>query len=117
MATVADPQLESVVWNLDPLVDGRGELRDISEGDELRAARVSLGALGAISAVTLRCVPAFTIHRVDEPRELDEVLPRLDEQVDAHDHWEAFVMPYTRRALTLTSPAGSGGASRARSRA
>ena len=62
-----------------------------------------LGALGAISAVTLRCVPAFTIHRVDEPRPLDDVLPRLDELVDAHDHWEAFVMPYTRRALTLTS--------------
>jgi FAD-linked oxidoreductase len=64
---------------------------------------VSLGALGAIAAVTLRCVPAFTIHRLDEPRDLDEVLPRIDELVDAHDHWEAFVMPYTRRALTLTS--------------
>ena len=85
------------------LVDGTGELRDIREGHELRAARVGLGALGAISAVTLRCVPAFQIHRVDEPRSLDEVLPRLDEQVDSHDHWEAFVMPYTRKALTLTS--------------
>jgi len=85
------------------LVDGTGELRDVREGDELRAARVSLGALGAIAAVTLRCVPAFTIHRVDEPRPLDDVLPRLDELVDSHDHWEAFVMPYTRRALTLTS--------------
>ena len=85
------------------LVDGGGELRELSDGDELRAARVSLGALGAISAVTLRCVPAFTIHRLDEPRPLDDVLPRLDELVDANDHWEAFVMPYTRRALTLTS--------------
>jgi L-gulono-1,4-lactone dehydrogenase len=85
------------------LVDGRGELHDITGGDELRAARVSLGALGAISAVTLRCAPAFTIHRIDEPRGLDELLPRLDEFVDAHDHWEAFVMPYTRRALTLSS--------------
>ena len=85
------------------LVDGTGELRELREGDELRAARVSLGALGAIAAVTLRCVPAFTIHRVDEPRPLDDVLPRLDELVDAHHHWEAFVMPYTRRALTLTS--------------
>ncbi len=78
------------------LVTGAGELVDLREGDELRAARVSLGALGAISAVTLRCVPAFTIHRIDEPRPLDEVLPRLDELVDSHDHWEAFVMPYTR---------------------
>jgi L-gulono-1,4-lactone dehydrogenase len=85
------------------LVDGTGEVRDLRGGDELRAARVSLGALGAISAVTLRCVPAFTIHRVDRPAALDDVLPRLDELVDSHDHWEAFVMPYTRRALTLTS--------------
>jgi L-gulono-1,4-lactone dehydrogenase len=85
------------------LVDGEGELRELREGDELRAARVSLGALGAITAVTLRCVPAFTIHRVDEPRLLDDVLARLDEHVDSHDHWEAFVMPYTRSALTLSS--------------
>ena len=84
------------------LVTGTGDLVDV-DGDELRAARVSLGALGAIAAVTLRCVPAFTIHRIDAPRPLDDVLPRLDEVVDAHDHWEAFVMPYTRRALTLTS--------------
>jgi L-gulono-1,4-lactone dehydrogenase len=85
------------------LVDGTGELRDIREGDELRAARVSLGALGAIAAATVRCVPTFTIHRVDEPRPLDDVLPQLDALVDGHDHWEAFVMPYTRKALTLTS--------------
>ena len=81
----------------------RGGAWTSASGDELRAARVSLGALGAISAVTMRCVPAFTIHRIDEPRPLDDVLPRLDELVDANDHWEAFVMPYTRRALTLTS--------------
>jgi L-gulono-1,4-lactone dehydrogenase len=85
------------------LVDGTGELRDIRPGDELRAARVGLGALGAIAAVTLRCVPAFTIHRIDEPRSLDDVLPRLDELVDSNDHFEAFAMPYTRMALTLTS--------------
>jgi FAD-linked oxidoreductase len=84
------------------VVAGNGDVVDVT-GDELRAARVSLGALGALSAVTLRCVPAFTIHRIDEPRPLDDVLPRLDELVDANDHWEAFVMPYTRRALTLTS--------------
>ena len=36
-----------------------------ADGDLLRAARVGVGALGAISAVTLRCVPAFTLDRVD----------------------------------------------------
>jgi L-gulono-1,4-lactone dehydrogenase len=94
------------------LVDGTGEVRalrdegaggDARDAEELRAARVGLGALGAISAVTLRCVPAFTIHRVDRPTAFDDVLPRLDSLAEAHDHWEAFVMPYTRRCLTLTS--------------
>ena len=85
------------------LVDGTGTVRDLREGDQLLAGRVGLGALGAIASVTLRCVPAFTIHRLDEPQPLDDVLPRLDEHVDAHDHSEAFVLPYTRRARRLSS--------------
>jgi FAD-linked oxidoreductase len=85
------------------LVTATGEVRELREGDELLAARVSVGALGAISAVTLRCVPSFTIHRVDEPRPLDDELARLDERVDSNDHFELFVFPYTRTALTLTS--------------
>jgi L-gulono-1,4-lactone dehydrogenase len=85
------------------LVTATGDLVELREGDDLLAARVSLGALGAISAVTLRCVPAFTIHRVDRPLPLDDVLARLDEHVDSNDHFELFVFPYTRTALTLTS--------------
>jgi FAD-linked oxidoreductase len=98
------------------LVTAAGEVVELREGDDLRAARVSLGALGAISVVTLRCVPAFTIHRVDRPLPLDDVLASLDEHVDSNDHFELFVFPYTRTALTLTSrrtdreprPAGRG---------
>ncbi len=85
------------------IVTGSGEPVEVRDGDDLAAARVGLGALGVISQVTVRCVPAFTIHRVDEPRSLDDVLPRLDTLVDAVDHFEAFVFPYTRTALTLTS--------------
>jgi L-gulonolactone oxidase len=85
------------------LVTADGATTTISDGDDLLAARVSLGALGAISAVTLRCVPAFTIHRVDKPLPLDDVLARLDEHVDSNDHFELFVFPYTRTALTLSS--------------
>jgi L-gulono-1,4-lactone dehydrogenase len=80
-----------------------GDLVDVREGDDLLAARVGLGALGVIVALTLRCVPAFTIHRIDEPRPLDEVVAGLDDHVAAHDHFELFVFPYTRTALTLTS--------------
>jgi FAD-linked oxidoreductase len=85
------------------IVTGAAEVVEVCEEDDLRAARVSLGALGAITALTLRCVPAFRIHRLDEPRPLDDVLPRLDELVNGVDHFEAFVFPYTRTALTLTS--------------
>jgi L-gulono-1,4-lactone dehydrogenase len=85
------------------LVTAGGEAVELREGDDLLAGRVSLGALGAISAVTLRCVPAFTIQRVDKPLPLDDVLRELDEHVDSNDHFELFVFPYTRTALTLTS--------------
>jgi L-gulono-1,4-lactone dehydrogenase len=85
------------------VVTAGGDVSTLDDGDDLLAARVSLGALGAISAVTLRCVPAFTIHRVDQPLPLDDVLARIDEHVDSNDHFELFVFPYTRTALTLTS--------------
>jgi FAD-linked oxidoreductase len=85
------------------VVTASGELAELSEGDELLAGRVGLGALGAISAVTVRCVPAFRIHRFDAPKPLDDVLARLEEHVDSNDHFEFFVFPYTRTALSLTS--------------
>jgi L-gulono-1,4-lactone dehydrogenase len=85
------------------LVTAGGEVVELRGGDDLLAASVSLGALGAISAVTIRCVPAFTIHRIDQPLPLDDVLARLYERVDSSDHFELFVFPYTRTALTLTS--------------
>ena len=86
------------------LVTADGGLRRIGPeaSDELLSARVGLGALGAIATVTLRCVPAFTLHRVDTPRPLDPVLSGFHELADAHDHFEFFVFPYTRRALTIT---------------
>ncbi len=53
--------------------------------------------------MTLRCVPLFTIHRVDEPRPLDEVLAALDELADANDHFELFTFPYSGLALTRST--------------
>jgi L-gulono-1,4-lactone dehydrogenase len=61
---------------------------------------VSLGALGVITRVTLRCAPLYTLRRLDAPKPLDETLDRLDELVDGHERFELFVFPYTRTALT-----------------
>lgn len=68
-----------------------------------RAARVGLGALGAIYAVTLRTVPEFTIRRVDRPRPLAETLAGLDQLVDGLDHFELYVFPHTETALCRES--------------
>jgi L-gulono-1,4-lactone dehydrogenase len=86
------------------LVTGSGEAVELtaaSDPDGLLAARVGLGALGAISAVTLQTVEAFALHRIDEPRPLDEVLARIDELARDNDHFEFFVFPYTDKALTI----------------
>jgi L-gulono-1,4-lactone dehydrogenase len=86
------------------LVLADGSLRELSaEGDPelLRAARVGIGALGAIASVTLRCVPAFTLHRVDAPQPREEVLASFQERADANDHFELFTFPYADSALVL----------------
>ena len=82
------------------LVTAAGEILTLSEGDEYLAARVSLGALGVISQVTVQTVPLYTLHRRDERRSLTETLDRLDEFVDGNDHFEFFVFPYGESALT-----------------
>jgi L-gulonolactone oxidase len=86
------------------LVLADGSVRELSTGERpelLRAARVGVGALGAISAVTLRCVPAFTLRRVDSPHPREEVLDRFDELAAANDHFELFTFPYADNALVL----------------
>src|SRR4051794_36307671 len=77
------------------LVDGRGEPVVLTDPEDLRAARVSLGALGVVTEVAIRCVPLFGLHRVDERRPLREVLAALDELVAGHDHLEFFAFPHT----------------------
>ncbi len=85
------------------LVSGTGEVRELDDSapDLLRAARVGVGALGAISAVTLRCLPAFVLERVDSPQPREEVLDSFDQRAEANDHFELFTFPYADSALVL----------------
>jgi FAD-linked oxidoreductase len=86
------------------LVLADGSVRDLTAAGDpelLRAARVGIGALGAISAVTLRCFPAFTLRRVDSSHQLGDVLDRFEELAAANDHFELFTFPYSDRALVL----------------
>jgi L-gulonolactone oxidase len=87
------------------LADGSvRELGAVGASDDaelLRAARIGLGALGAISAVTLRCFPSFTLRREDSAHRLADVLDRFEEYAGRNDHFELFTFPYSDRALVL----------------
>ena len=86
------------------LVLGDGSVRHLSattDPELLRAARVGVGALGAITAVTLRCVPAFSLARVDAPHPRDEVLNSFQQRAEEHEHFELFTFPYSDLALVL----------------
>lgn len=97
------PNLSARIVSL-RLVTASGEVLTLSQGfDDYLAARVSLGALGVISQVTVQTVPLYTLHRRDERRALTETLDRLDEFVDENDHFEFFVFPYGKTALTRTT--------------
>jgi FAD-linked oxidoreductase len=82
------------------LADGSAVSCSADERPELfSAARVSVGALGVLSTVTLQCVPAFTLVADERPMPLDEVLGRFGEFAADNDHFEFYWFPYGKNAL------------------
>jgi FAD-linked oxidoreductase len=67
--------------------------------DLFNAARVCVGALGVLAAVSLQCVPAFTLAADERPMPLEEVLGRFDEFASGNDHFEFYWFPYGKNAL------------------
>lgn len=56
--------------------------------DLFNAARLGLGALGVISTLTLRCVPAFVLHARETTGHLDAILEQFDDLTAVEDHVE-----------------------------
>jgi L-gulono-1,4-lactone dehydrogenase len=83
------------------LADGRVVACSPDEEPELfAAARVSLGALGVLSTVTLRCEPAFVLRAEERPMPLAEALDRAEELAEANEHFEFFWFPHTEMTQT-----------------
>lgn len=83
------------------LADGSTiEVNAESDPEIWRAARVSIGALGIVTAITLQAVPSFVLEAVDRPYHIDEVLADLDTYVDGNDHFEFYAFPHSPLALT-----------------
>jgi L-gulonolactone oxidase len=64
-------------------------------GDLLAAASVGLGAYGIVTAVTLRCGPAFGLRAEETAETLADLLGRWDTLPDEADHVEFYWWPHT----------------------
>ena len=85
------------------LVVASGEVLQCSTNENaevFHSGRVGLGALGILSTITLRIVPAFRLHAIEEPMRVDALLANLDEHVTGNDFFEFYWIPHTGWALT-----------------
>ncbi len=64
------------------------------------AARVGLGALGLLTAVTLRAEPLFLLTAREEPMTWSEVISRLPELTAENEHFEFYWFPHSEGCLT-----------------
>ncbi|MGC4990543.1 D-arabinono-1,4-lactone oxidase [Nocardia salmonicida] len=76
------------------------ELNEQTDPDGWKAARVSVGALGVVTAATLQLEPSFVLECVERPVPLNEVLADIDEFADGSDHFEFFAFPHSDTAMT-----------------
>ncbi|MEQ8858894.1 MAG: D-arabinono-1,4-lactone oxidase [Pseudomonadales bacterium] len=86
------------------LVTPRGEIVDVdadSNRDLFDAARVSLGALGVITRMTLQNRPSYRLKAKNWVAPIEEVLEDFDESAANHRHFEMFPLTHSDYALTL----------------
>ncbi len=64
------------------------------------AARLGLGALGVVTAITFRVVPAFLLEAREEPMTWSAVMSHLDEFTEDNEHFEFYWFPHSEGCLT-----------------
>ncbi|MEV4898147.1 D-arabinono-1,4-lactone oxidase, partial [Nonomuraea sp. NPDC055795] len=76
----------------------------VKPGEDLfDAARVGLGALGVLTAVTFKVEPAFLLHNRRRRLPLTEILSSLDSMTSANEHLDFFWVPHTDACLVKTN--------------
>lgn len=76
--------------------------------DVFSAARVSLGALGIVTEVTVQAEPAFRLTADERPMPLQEVIDDFEEHVADNEHFELYWFPHTEVALTKRNNRSTG---------
>jgi len=80
------------------MVTADGSVRDVtraSDPDLFEAGKVSLGALGVMTAFTIRSVPAYRLKRTVTVEDSRTFLGRLEQAAAAHRNFEFYYFPHT----------------------
>ncbi|GAA2098951.1 D-arabinono-1,4-lactone oxidase [Kitasatospora saccharophila] len=83
------------------LADGSVRTCSATEDPELfQGARLGLGALGVVSALTFAVEPMFLLSAHEKPMGFDEVLHSFDDLTAVNEHFEFYWFPHTDRCST-----------------
>ena len=76
--------------------------------DVFASARVGLGALGVISAITFAVEPSFLLTAREEPMTFDRVTAGFDQLVADNEHFEFYWFPHTEGCVTKRNNRSAG---------
>ncbi|AUG80002.1 FAD-linked oxidoreductase [Kitasatospora sp. MMS16-BH015] len=83
------------------LADGSVQRCSPTENPELfQGARLGLGALGVVSAITFGVEPAFLLTAHEAPMSFDQVLEGFEDFTAVNEHFEFYWFPHTDRCST-----------------
>ncbi|MFI6013666.1 D-arabinono-1,4-lactone oxidase [Streptomyces sp. NPDC051243] len=72
------------------------------------AARIGLGALGIVTAITFAVEPVFLLTAREEPMPFDRVVAEFDELWAENEHFEFYWFPHTRNTNTKRNNRSAG---------
>ncbi len=93
------------------LVTADGSVLTCSEKenpDVFAAARIGLGALGIVTAITFAVEPLFLLTAREEPMPFDRVLAEFDELHAENEHFEFYWFPHTGNTNTKRNNRSAG---------
>lgn len=96
------------------LVTADGSLLTCSEKENpevFAAARIGLGALGVVTAITFAVEPVFLLTAREEPMAFDKVTAEFDELFAENEHFEFYWFPHTGNCNTKRNNRSAGPAS------
>ncbi|MGW0776339.1 D-arabinono-1,4-lactone oxidase [Streptomyces sp. NPDC002835] len=93
------------------LVTADGRVLSCSEKENpeiFAAARIGLGALGIVTAITFAVEPVFLLTAREEPMAFDRVLAEFDELHAENEHFEFYWFPHTGNCNTKRNNRSAG---------